>query len=541
MTPPIDTRSASADAVIPAARPLLDRRHDLPVVTILFCVIMAIGILARVWDFNSVPPGLSQDEASSGVDAMSLHRFGLSRNGMSFPVHFVSWGSGQNALYAYLLIPFIAIGGLTPAMVRVPMLLTGILALPLMFVVARRMVDARFGLLAMFLLAISPWHILLSRWGLESNLLPFVFLAGFASTVLSRKDNQWFVAACLFFGLSLYAYGTAYVAVPVFLLLAIPILLRTGRLSLRSLSWGIATIGIVGLPIVLFVLINSFDLSTIRLGPLTIPRLPAESRYETLGAIFGTNPLAAFWGNFRTVFSILLRQTDQLPWNIVEPYGYFYRWTFPIAVAGAALILPLRRGRRIHPDRMLLLCWLAAAIAVGLLQPVNINRMNIFFIPLLLFTAFAIWFASERWRLVIPLSTVAFLAAFAFFTREFHGDRHRERAERAFFAGLLPAIEFARSSADDGEQICVSGKVNMPYIFVLFSRQADPASYINTIDYLDPADSFRVVETMGRYSFGAANCRDEPGTVHVLLDGEMPPDEPGHTVTSFGAFDVYAD
>lgn len=460
--------------MIPAARPILSRRHELPVVTILFCLIMAIG-------------------------------------------------------------------GLTPAMVRVPMLLTGILALTLMFVVARRMVDARFGLLALFLLAISPWHILLSRWGLESNLLPFVFLAGFAFTVMSGKDNHWFVAGCLLFGLSLYAYGTAYVAVPVFLLLAIPLLLRTGRLGLRSLFGGIATIGIVGLPIFLFVLINSFDIGTIRLGPLTIPRLPAESRYETLGAIFGTNPLGAFWDNFRSVFSILLRQTDQIPWNVVEPYGYFYRWTFPIAVAGAALLLPLRRGLRIHTDRMLLLCWLAAAIAVGLLQPVNINRMNIFFIPLLLFTAFAIRFASERWRLLMPLSTVVSLAAFALFTRDFHGERHRERAERAFFDGLLPALALARSSADDGEQICVSGKVNMPYIFVLFSRQADPASYVNTIDYLNPAASFRVVETMGRYSFGAANCRDEPGTVHVLPEDELPPDEPGYTVTSFGEFDVYAD
>ncbi len=541
MNRPIHTRPGAAEPVNTDARPVLSRSRDLPVAAILFSAIMAIGILARVWDFNSLPPGLSQDEASSGVDAMSLYRFGLSRNGLSFPVHFVSWGSGQNALYAYLLIPFIAIGGLTPAMVRAPMLLTGILALPLMFVVARRIVDARFGLLAMFLLAISPWHILLSRWGLESNLLPFVFLAGFACTVLSRKDNQWFVAACLFFGLSLYAYGTAYVAVPVFLLLAIPILVRTGRLRFRSLVLGIATICIVGLPIVLFVLVNSFDLSTIRLGPITIPRLPSESRYETLGAIFGTDALGAFWGNFRTVFSILLRQTDKLPWNIVEPYGYFYRWTFPIAVAGAALILPLRRGGRIHPERMLLLCWLAAAIAVGLLQPVNINRMNIFFIPLLLFTAFAIWFASQRWRLVIPLSTVAFLVGFAFFTREFHGDRHRERAERAFFAGLLPAIAFARSSAEDGAQICVSDKVNMPYIFVLFSLEADPASYINTIDYLNPAASFRVVERMGRYSFGAANCRDEPGTVHVLLDGEMLPDESDYTVTSFGEFEVYAD
>src|SRR5271157_1877248 len=146
----------------------------------IFFLILAFGIFARVWGFGKLPPGLNADEASIGVDAFSLLHYGIDRNGISFPVNFISWGSGQNALYGYLLIPFIAMGGLTPFIVRLPMLITGILTLPLVFFVAKRMLGNRYGLVAMFLVSISPWHIILSRWGLESNLLPFTFLLGFA-------------------------------------------------------------------------------------------------------------------------------------------------------------------------------------------------------------------------------------------------------------------------------------------------------------------------------------------------------------------------
>ena len=36
-----------------------------------------------------------------------------------------------------------------------------------------------FGLLALLVLALNPWHIMISRWALESNLLPFSFCSVF--------------------------------------------------------------------------------------------------------------------------------------------------------------------------------------------------------------------------------------------------------------------------------------------------------------------------------------------------------------------------
>jgi hypothetical protein len=59
-----------------------------------------------------------------GWDAYDLGHYGTDHNGISDPVLLTSFGSGQNALYAYVLIPFVY-HSLTPLTVRLPMLVRG--------------------------------------------------------------------------------------------------------------------------------------------------------------------------------------------------------------------------------------------------------------------------------------------------------------------------------------------------------------------------------------------------------------------------------
>ena len=139
-----------------------------------FIIILGIGIFARVWEFGVMPPGINVDEASIGIEAYDLYKFGVDRNGISYPIHLISWGSGQNALYAYMIIPFIALNGLNAVSIRLPMLISGIFSLPLMYLAGKKLSGKKFGLLAMFCMAVSPWHIVNNRWAVESNILPFL-------------------------------------------------------------------------------------------------------------------------------------------------------------------------------------------------------------------------------------------------------------------------------------------------------------------------------------------------------------------------------
>ncbi len=239
----------------------------------LLLLVFMLGVGARTWEYRSMVSGLNQDEASAGVEATSLYRYGTDRNGVSFPVRFISWGSGQDALYAYILIPLIAARGLTPTIVRLPMLIFGILSLPLVYYVGRRLRGRSFGLLAMFLLAISPWHIIISRRAGDTNLFPFLFLLGIACLLTANIDNHWFVAACGVLGLSLYAYWTSYLIVPLFGLIAFPSLYMASRIRRNDLIAGSLLLAILAAPAALYTLINILGFPSIHLGPVTIPLL----------------------------------------------------------------------------------------------------------------------------------------------------------------------------------------------------------------------------------------------------------------------------
>ncbi len=502
---------------------------------VLFLAILLIGVAARLWEFGDLPPGLNQDEASIGVDAFSLFHFGMDRNGLTYPVHLISWGSGQNALYAYLLWPFM-IFGLSPVTVRLPMLLTGLLTLPLLYFAAKSIAGRNFALISMFLLAISPWHIMLSRWGLESNVLPFIFLASFAALIRSRANNAKFVLGCLGLAACLYAYGTAYAAVPIFLALAVPILLIFKRVRPKHLVIGLTVFGVLAVPIGLFLIVNTLHWDTLHLGPISVPRLPAQARYETMSVFFNENAVATLIDNLRAMFNLLLKQSDGLIWNTLKPYGYFYAITFPLAALGAVLLIPWR-GAKNAAERWLLLVWLIAALVIGCLESVNINRLNLVFIPLLLCMAVVVNWLLDHFRLGFIVAICVLCIGFAAFTRDYHASVYRNKASGAFFTGFLPAIEFARQ-ANSGP-ICVTGKVNMPYIFVLFVEQLDPVRYLDNMIYVNPEAEFRRVLSFGRYTFGLSHCAHQPGTVYILSpDDTFAPDK-SYTLTGFDSFRVY--
>ena len=73
--------------------------------------LLFLGAALRLLGLGFFPPGLNQDEASTGCDAWGLLVSGMDRNGDGWPVLFTSWGSGQNALYAYVLLPLMALFG----------------------------------------------------------------------------------------------------------------------------------------------------------------------------------------------------------------------------------------------------------------------------------------------------------------------------------------------------------------------------------------------------------------------------------------------
>ena len=80
---------------------------------ILVCIILLLGFLVRLIGITDYPNGLNCDEASIGYEAYSLLNYGIDRNGNSWPVFLEAWGSGQNALYMYIIMAKIGVTNVT--------------------------------------------------------------------------------------------------------------------------------------------------------------------------------------------------------------------------------------------------------------------------------------------------------------------------------------------------------------------------------------------------------------------------------------------
>src|SRR3989338_9791554 len=91
-------------------------------------IIIIIALFLMLYQLNSVPPSASLDEVSIGYNAYSILKTGADEYGYKFPLLLRAYDDWRPALYAYFVVPFIALIGLTPVAVRLPAALMGIAA-----------------------------------------------------------------------------------------------------------------------------------------------------------------------------------------------------------------------------------------------------------------------------------------------------------------------------------------------------------------------------------------------------------------------------
>ncbi len=471
----------------------------------------------------------------SEFEAYSLYHYGMDRNGVSFPVNFISWGSGMDGLYVYLLLPLVGLG-LSPMVVRLPMAIAGVCTLSLVYVLGRKCIGPRFGLLAMFLVTISPWHIMLSRFGLNDNILAFVFTLGAAILVFSRRENYCFPSAMAVFGVTLYAYGAAYVATPIFLILATIYFIRSSRLTPAKMALGWAIFLLAALPIALFVAVNVFGWNSIQIGPLTIPRLPVKPRFQNMGILFSPDIWASLGSNLKYLWDVLWRQTDGLIWNAMARYGYAYPGAILIGSVGLVIYIFYLRRRAAGP-LWILPIWLAAALSLGVAMETNINRLNLLFLPILFMMAAVLEFLFWRFKLIAWAAVLGYAILAFLFVRVYLGGKYAQMASEAFIDGIVPALQSVSRYPD--APVCVTDQAGVSYVYMLWVAPSDPREYLPTIRYFDPNAQFRIAEKFERFTFGIDNCAPAENEIYILKSETPPLGNGEYRVETYALFHVY--
>ncbi len=498
---------------------------------LLFLLILALGVFARVWRYPAIPAGLNQDEAFAAYEAWALLHGGVDSSLHAWPVYLTAWGSGMNALETYLMLPLIALFGPAKWAIRLPQLLVALASLFASRGVGRQIGGRRCGLCLAAVLALCPWHILLSRWGLESNLAPGMLLIGLYFLLRGREDGRFLPPAALFYGLSLYAYSAIWPVMP--LLLGLLLLYLRPKAD-RHLLVSALILAALALPLVAFLAVNYGLVWEFSIGPFSVPRL-VEMRAEEIS-------LAAVPENLRNMLRILLRQSDGLRWNSPGVYGLFYPIALPFGLLGLGelvrrLAVSLRE-RRIDPA-VTLLIWLVCGVGLCALISVNVNRMNFLLMPIALTVALG---AETLLRLLGRFSSAgaiillgALLLFFGLFARYYFTD-YTGSLRGEFTDGWDQALDAAL--AHEGT-VYVTRALHYPKL--LLAAELSPREFNDTVEYERYPAQYLSPLRFGRFVY----CEDEsppfdPAGVYVLWNGSPTErfEQAGFLVERFGCFEV---
>lgn len=196
-------------------------------------VIVFLALILRITSLKNFPAGFTADEAAQGYTAYSILKTGSDEWGVKFPLNPRSVGDFKPPLLTYLLIPSIAIFGLNEFSVRLPNAVLGSLAVLVVYLLTKELLKQRSALiderisadflplLSALFLAVSPWHLSLSRAAFEMNLTSFFLPLGVLFLLKGFGNPKWFIFSAFLGGLNLFSYHSAKVVTPLLFLFLI--------------------------------------------------------------------------------------------------------------------------------------------------------------------------------------------------------------------------------------------------------------------------------------------------------------------------------
>lgn len=477
-------------------------------------IILIIGMLNRIVGITDMPNALNCDEASAGYEAFSLLNYGIDRNGNHNPSFLVAWGSGQNALLTYLIIPLIKIFGLKTIAIRLPMAILGCISLVVLYLLLRKIANKKLALIGLAFFAICPWHIMKSRWGLESNLFPDLILI-FAYLLIKGIEDKNKIIYYLSFviaGISAYAYGTLYYFLPVFLIPLLIILVKQKKITIKQAIFSIIIVGIVSLPVILYVVINTLNLDQINLPFLTVPKLKVN-RYKELTSIFSGEFFNTSINNLMHGLRILIFQYDGLPWNSIMPYGTIYLFSTFFTIIG--IIDSFRKNKKVEVKyNYLFNIWFIVSIILTCICDPNINRINIIMIPIAYYTIIGIYLIVNNRKKVAIGIAILYTISFGLFMNKYLKEDCGTYG--TFESDLEEVMQYAKKLVDNSnKEIYITNEIN--YIFVLYYTQYDTNDYVKTVDYEDEYVEFRQVNSFGNYYLqNIENIKSDGNRAYVI-------------------------
>ena len=430
-----------------------------------------VAVLVRTWQFGTIPYGFNQDEAMAALEGFSLSEHGTDHYGMTMPVYFTAWISSQmNVLLSYIMIPFFKLFGPSIFAARLPLLLFSFLSLYVVFRFSYKLFDKYAALAILFIVAINPWQIMMSRWALEANLFPHLLLYGCYLLYLGLEKKRYTYLSMLVFGAAMYSYGISYYLVPLLLLVLCIYLLCTKNIKWHQALICVGLYGIIAWPIFAMMAVNYFKWETIELPFLTIPFFEYGQRMGDI-LFFSEDIYSQFIQNFNYTMDKVFLQSADLPWNSIPEIGPLYFIAIPLFCLGLGLFIVEYRKKNAatrHGIFILLMMFVTAFISGLITNYVNLNRINAIFFPMLFMIGYAVYYIGKRFKTAIIPVLLMFTLLFGNFSYAYFVGDHSKELGYQFYYGFSDAVTYVKDM--EYEKIYITSKT-----------QGDYASFVSEI------------------------------------------------------------
>ena len=478
---------------------------------VLFAVV-ALAFFLRVYKVTSIPPSLNWDEVSIGYNAYSILKTGRDEWGVKFPLNFKSYGEYKLPAQIYASIPGIAVFGLNEFGVRITPVIYGVLTVLLLYLLTEEAFGKRsVSLISAFLLAVSPWHIQLTRASFESSFALFWIVMAVWFFLKGLKKLKWLIFSILPFAVSVYTYNSTRVFTPL-LLFALVIIFRKYFWKIKK--WFIAAgllFTVLMIPLAQMVISGEaaarYKLVSITDDKGLIPRIDERrnnstlpkfvtklihNRYTYVSFYFAENYLAHFTPDFLFIDGAGHRQ------HHVQGVGELYWFQAPFILLGLYYLF-----RKKDQSLKVLTPWLLLAfVPVAMTNdsiPNALRTLNAAPVYQIL-TALGIYAAYKQVKnrkifySLMGIAMVLFLVNFTTYLKNLF-VYYPVRYSRDWQYGNKQVVEYIESNQDKYDLITFTRYYGEPHMFTLFYLKYNPLKFQNSpnLDRFETYDWVRVL------------------------------------------------
>lgn len=503
-------------------------------------VIMLIAAFLRLYKLGAIPYGLHQDEASLGYEAFAIATYGVDRNGFPFPVYPITWGCGGGSpLLIYLNVISIKFFGTGVTKLRLIPAISGIITVFLFYLVVKEITNYRkdskknlISVVAAFFLAVCPWHVILSRWSLDANIMPLNMCLAMYLFMLGIRTRKTFVyvLSAIAYGICMYSYGSATIVVPIHLLLLCIFCLKNRVLKVKQLIASGVAFFVVFFPLFVFYLVNYLGFSEIFTDFFTVNKFVASRSGEVFlkfDSSFGANLL----NNLKVFLKVITVGDDSdMLCHFIPGYATLFEFTFPVTFLGIIVSFKEvfgKAGRDSADQKASEFVWISMLIScfiMSVLIITDISRMVMLFLPLIYFFVKGLGFVVDKSDKAFMALVIILVMGAVSFSKDYFTN-YNAITGNLFMPGYGKAIARAYEIAGDDRKIYSTYEgLSAPFMLALYYNDYDVNKFTATVNYKDPYGEFRIADSFGNFVFEIPKDMDpeeKDDAIFVLSESEF--------------------